>query len=208
MDQPITVTEKHSLILRVTHWLNVLFLSLMIWSGILIAWADQTYYVIPSSIGPFQIHHRLAEGMGWHFFIMWPFVINGLFYITYQSITGGWRELVPTTETFRNLLPFIKNDLMGKKSHFSQEKFNPAQKIAYTGAILMGFFAVLTGLAIYKPVQLKYLTFFFFGYEIARLLHFAFMVGFLFFITIHIIQVIRAGWNNLRAMIAGFEINE
>lgn len=182
MDQPISVIEKHSLILRITHWLNVVFLGLMIWSGILIAWADQTYYVIPSSIGPFLIHHRLAEGM-------------------------GWRELVPRGQTFRDLLPFVKNDLLKKEQKYSSEKFNPAQKFAYTGAILMGLFAVLTGLAIYKPVQLKFLSLLFFGYEIARLLHFAFMGG-LIFITIHIIQVIRAGWNNLRSMVAGFEINE
>ncbi len=185
MDPHPIVIEKHSLILRITHWLNVVFLSLMIWSGLLIAWADQTSYVIPSSLGPFQIHHRLAEGMGWHFFIMWPFVINGMVYIVYQLFSGEWRELV-----------------------FPGKKFHPVQRLAYVGAILMGLFSVLTGLAIYKPVQLSFLTSLFLGYEIARLLHFAFMVGFVIFITVHVIQVIRAGWNNLRSMVAGFEIHE
>lgn len=174
------VIEKHSLILRITHWLNVVFLSLMIWSGILIAWADQTHYIIPSSIGPFQIHHRLAEGMGWHFFIMWPFVLNGLAYATYLFTSGKWRRA----------------------------NYPRAQKVAYTGTLLMGMGSVLTGLAIYRPVQLGGLTALFFGYETARLLHFALTVGFILFIIVHLIQVLRAGWNNLRSMVAGFEINE
>ena len=201
------IIEKHSLILRISHWLNVLFLGLMIWSGILIYWAEQAYFKVGKEIGPFSIHHRLAEGMGWHFFIMWPFTLNGLVYLIFQLKTGGWREVVPSRKDLKNSFFYLLHDLKIKKGSFDyQEKFNPIQKIAYTSAILMAMGSILTGLAIYKPVQLGWLTWLLGGYEAARFEHFFFMAGFVIFITVHLIQVARAGWNNFRAMVAGYEI--
>lgn len=203
----VKIIEKHSLILRLTHWLNVPLLLIMIWSGILIYWAHQAYFKIPNMVGPFQVHHRLAEGMGWHFFIMWPFVLNGFVYIFYQVFSGQWKELIPNRKTFRDLIPFLLHEFKIKKDlPVSHEKFNPAQKLAYTGAILMGLGTLITGIAIYKPVQLGWLTAILGGYKAARLEHFVLMCGFVIFIFIHIVQVIRAGWNNFRAMVAGYEI--
>jgi thiosulfate reductase cytochrome b subunit len=72
--------------------------------------------------------------------------------------------------------------------------------------IVMGLGSVLTGLAIYKPVQIQWLTNLCGGYEAARAEHFILTVGYVLFFLIHIIQVILAGWNNFRAMVAGFEI--
>jgi thiosulfate reductase cytochrome b subunit len=70
----------------------------------------------------------------------------------------------------------------------------------------MGAGSVLTGLAIYKPVQLAWLTWLLGGYEWARFWHFALVIGYVLFFLVHITQVARAGWNNFRAMIAGFEV--
>ena len=72
--------------------------------------------------------------------------------------------------------------------------------------IFMGLGSLLTGFAIYKPVQIQWLTNICGGYEAARLEHFLLTVGYVLFFLIHIIQVILAGWNNFRAMIAGFEV--
>jgi cytochrome b subunit of formate dehydrogenase len=70
----------------------------------------------------------------------------------------------------------------------------------------MGIGSALTGLGIYKPVQLGWLTAMFGGYKMARIIHFALTIGYVLFFVIHIIQVILAGWNNFRAMVAGFEV--
>ncbi len=70
----------------------------------------------------------------------------------------------------------------------------------------MGAGSLLTGLAIYKPVQVAWLVALFGGYPIARFLHFWLTVGYVLFFMIHIAQVIRAGWNNFRAMIIGYEV--
>ncbi len=70
----------------------------------------------------------------------------------------------------------------------------------------MGAGSLLTGLAIYKPVQLAWLTTLLGGYPFARLEHFALTVGYGLFFMIHITQVVRAGWNNFRAMVIGVEL--
>lgn len=203
------VIEKHGILLRICHWLNVPILYLMIWSGILIYWAHQAYVKIPNNIGPFKLHHRLAEGMGWHFFLMWFFVLNGFFYLIILTVTKRWKELVPKLTDFPAAIRYTLYDLkLSKTSPEWSGSYNPAQKIAYFSVILLGVGSVLSGLAIYKPVQLGVLAEFFGGYPNARLFHFLFMSGFVFFVIIHIIQVIRAGWNNFRSMVAGYEIKK
>ena len=92
------------------------------------------------------------------------------------------------------------------KKPLPKQKFNGAQKIAYTSVVLMGLGSLLTGLAILRPVQIPWLTALFGGYEFARILHFVLMIGFLGFFLIHIIQVAKAGWNNFRAMVTGYEL--
>ena len=209
MERDFQVIEKHHVVLRICHWVNIPLLCLMVWSGLLIYWANPVYLEIPDELGPFKIHHRLAEGMGWHFFIMWIFFINGAIYLTYCFLSGHWKNLLPKRQDFKDALPYILYDLKIKKiGPEISGKYNPVQKIAYTGAIIFGMGSVITGLAIYKPVQVGCLTALLGGYPAARLEHFIFMLGFNLFLIVHVIQVIRAGWNNFRAMLAGYEIHE
>jgi thiosulfate reductase cytochrome b subunit len=70
----------------------------------------------------------------------------------------------------------------------------------------MGIGSLLTGLAIYKPAQLWWLTALFGGYQTARLIHFLLTWGYLAFFVVHIAQVIRTGWNNFRGMVIGYEM--
>lgn len=205
----IPVIEKHSVLSRITHWLNVPLLWLMIWSGCLIYWADPAYLAIPDEIGPFRIHHRLAEGMGWHFFIMWAFLLNGIIYLGHLLLSGEWRSLLPLGRDFKAAIPYLLYDLKIRKySPIWEGKYNPVQKIAYAGVIVLAFGSLLTGAAIYKPVQLGWLTKLLGGYKMARLEHFVCMIGFLIFNIIHLLQVIRSGWNNFRAMLAGYQIEK
>lgn len=203
------IREKHSLILRITHWLNVPVLSVMIWSGLLIYWANPVYLPIPENIGPFRIHHRLAEGMGWHFLMMWPFVVNGIVFVINLFVSGNWKELFPDNKTFQKLIPFILFDLhLNKQCPVFEGKYNPAQRVIYPAVILMGLGSIISGLAIYKPVQAGFLSQMLGGYESSRFLHFLCMSGILLFIPVHLIQVARSGWNNFRAMVAGYEVAE
>ena len=199
--------EKHALILRLCHWLNVPLLSLMIWSGLLIYWANPVYVSIPDDIGPVQIHHQLASGMAWHFTLMWPLVINGLIYFSFLSFTGGWSDLLPYRKSVPDAIRYTLYDFhLSRHAPGYPGKFNPAQRLAYFSAILMAVLGVISGLAIFKPVTLSLLLKLLGGYSSARLIHFLCMSGLCLFIVIHLIQVVRAGWNNFRSMVAGYEV--
>lgn len=211
------IKEKHSLAMRWTHWVNFPVLTIMIWSGMLIYWANDAYSVtifgytfyhfFPDSVFTFfHIPYRLAEGMAFHFLFMWFFTLNGIFYVLYTLFSGEWRNLVPQKKSFREAWLVLLHDLHIRKTAPPQEKYNAAQRIAYTAIIVMGFGSVLTGLAVYKPVQFYWLCWFFGGYNLARILHFSLTVGYLFFFIIHIVQVVIAGWNNFRSVISGFEV--
>ncbi|MEA9355794.1 cytochrome b/b6 domain-containing protein [Bacteriovorax sp. PP10] len=207
-DEQIRITEKHSRILRWSHWINFPLLSLMIWSGLLIYWANQAYIEIPPSLAfHLSIESRLAEGMGWHFLFMWGFFFNGLVYISYLLISGEWRSLAPDRHTLKEAFQVVLHDLkLSKVVPPMRGKFNAAQKLAYCAVIIMAIGSLITGLAVYRPVTFGWLTNLLGGYEAARLEHFILMVGYILFFIIHIIQVMRAGWNNFRSMIAGYEI--
>lgn len=213
------VVEKHPLAIRWFHWVNFPVLSLMIWSGLWIYWANDVYRLgwgsttllqfFPDSFyAAFQLDHKLAQGMAWHFVLMWVFFLNGLAYVLYTAFSGQWRHLVPTRHSLREAVQVTLYDLGLSRKHPPVRKYNGAQQLAYTAVILMGVGSLLTGLAIYKPVQLGWLTQLLGGYEAARLQHFVLTVGYVLFFVVHLAQVARAGWNNFRAMVAGFEIVE
>lgn len=220
--------KKHSLAIRWFHWVNFPVLFAMIWSGLLIYWANDVYRVgwgsttllkfFPEGFYQrFSIGQRLAEGMAWHFVFMWVFAINGLLYVLYTALSGEWRHLLPTRSTLKEAIQVVLHDLKIRKQPLPRAKFNGAQRIAYTSVIVMGLGSLLTGLVIYKPVQLAWIGsplgrvaetagFNATGYEVARFLHFWLTIGFVLFFLVHVAQVMRAGWNNFRAMITGYEI--
>jgi thiosulfate reductase cytochrome b subunit len=199
------------------HWINVPVLAVMIWSGLLIYWANDVYTVSLGGITLFHffpdwfyqaldLEHSLAVGMAYHFTFAWFFAINGFLYVLYTFITGEWRHLLPNRHTPREAWHVVLHDLKLRKAPLPRAKFNGAQRIAYTGIILMGAGSLVTGLAIYKPTQLAWLTNLLGGYAWARGEHFMLTVGYVLFFVIHIAQVIRAGWNNFRAMVTGYEL--
>jgi thiosulfate reductase cytochrome b subunit len=208
--------RKHSLATRLFHWTNAPVLAVMIWSGLLIYWANDVYQIRFAGVTlvkffptwfyrVLRVDHRLAEGMAWHFTFMWFFAVNGLLYVVYTFWSGEWRELVPNRHTFAEAWQVVLHDLAIRKQPLPRRKFNGAQRLAYTGVVAMGAGSLLTGLAIYKPVQLAWLTGMLGGYPAARLEHFVLAVGYVAFFAIHVTQVVLAGWNNFRAMVIGVE---
>lgn len=209
--------SKHPLAIRWFHWVNFPLLFLMVWSGLLIYWANSVYRVGVGDHTLFKffpqgfyealgVPFRLAEGMAWHFFLMWFFAANGLLYVLYTILSSEWRYLVPNRHSFRETVQVTLHDLHLSKYKPPQTKYNGAQRIAYTVVVLMGAGSLLTGLAIYKPVQFAWLTALLGGYAWARWEHFWLTIGYVLFFIIHVAQVVRAGWNNFRSMVTGFEV--
>jgi thiosulfate reductase cytochrome b subunit len=107
--------------------------------------------------------------------------------------------------SFKRALQVTLYDFHLRKELPPQGKYNDAQRIAYTGVILMGAGSIISGFAIYKPTQLYWLTAVLGGYEWARWEHFWLMISFVLFFVVHIAQVTKAGWSNFRSMVTGYE---
>lgn len=208
---------KHTLGTRWFHWLNFPLLSLMIFSGIVIYWAYDPYRVGFGAVTLFHffpnwfydltgVGGNLAFGMALHFTIAWLFAINGVAYFLYTVISGEWRELAPDAKCFAEAAQVAMHDMGFKVPLPPQGRYNAAQRITYTAIVFMGFLSLLTGLAIYKPAQLSWLTALLGGYEWARFEHFWLTMGYAGFFLIHIGQVIRAGWANFRSMVCGYDL--
>jgi thiosulfate reductase cytochrome b subunit len=132
---------------------------------------------------------------------MWLLVVNGLVYVTLGVLTGRFR---------RKLLPIRPGEvvadaraaLQGRLSHDDLSVYNAVQKLLYLGVILAGVVVVLSGLAIWKPVQLQELTALLGGYDFARYVHFAAMAAIVGFLLIHVIMAFLVP-KSLRAMVIG-----
>jgi thiosulfate reductase cytochrome b subunit len=185
---------------RTVHWINAFAMVLMIMSG----W--QIYNASPLFEGfKFSSDITLGGWLGgallWHFAAMWMLMVNGLVYLATGFATGRFRKkLLPITP--EGVIADAKAALTGKLSHADLTRYNYVQKLLYTGIIVVGVVIVLSGLSIWKPVQLQYLTALFGGYDIARYVHFFCMAAIVAFLVVHVLLALLVP-KSLRAMIIG-----
>ena len=195
---------EHPLIIRVTHWVNFIALGIMVTSGLRIYNASPVFqFKIPEM---FTLGGWLAGARQWHFFAMWLFVVNGAIWILYNIFSkhGRMTTLFGKSD-IRGVLPMIKYYFRIQKQHPFFKKYNSLQKLAYTSIPLAGLGAILTGIAIYWPVQFSWITSLFGNYDVARTWHFLFMAALVLFFVGHIIMVVIAGWSNFFSMITGWK---
>jgi len=185
---------------RVMHWINAVAIILMIMSG----W--QIYNASPLFTS-LRFSHSITLGgwlggaLLWHFAAMWLLTVNGLVYVIVGFATGRFKsKLLPITPG--GVISDTKAALTGKLSHDDLSKYNQVQKLLYAGIIIVGVIIVLSGLSIWKPVQLQWLAALFGGYEIARYVHFFCMSAIVAFLVIHIALAVLVP-KSLRAMIIG-----
>jgi len=223
------IAQKHSAAVRWTHWINFPLLSIMIWSGFLIYWAasstdhtapHQVYRIgfgswtlirlFPDSFYEFfHLDGHLTRGLAFHALGMWAFIVNGLVYFIFLAVSGQWRNITPTRADLAHFAAGLRRLFTKSPTQTpapQQTKYNPFQRLAYGLINLMAVGAVVTGLAIWKPTSLHLITTLCGGYQSARLLHFWLTIGFCLFFFVHLLQVARAGWKNLRSMIVGVQV--
>jgi len=189
----------HPVWVRITHWLNAIAMLLMIGSG----W--QIYNASPlfdfSFSRSITIGGWLAGALQWHFAAMWLLAVNGAIYLILGFATGRFRrKLWPISP--RAVIADGIAALKGKLSHEDLSVYNAVQKLLYAGVILAGVVVVLSGLSIWKPVQLQWLTALFGGYDAARYVHFFAMAAIVGFLVVHVALALLVP-KSLRAMIAG-----
>jgi thiosulfate reductase cytochrome b subunit len=191
----------HPLWVRVTHWINALAMMLMIGSG----W--QIYDASPLPLFQFEfptsitLGGDLPTGLAWHFAAMWLLAVNGIVYVGLGLASGRFRaKLFPIRG--REILADVAAALRGKLAHDDLAVYNAVQKLLYLGVIVAGVVIVLSGLSIWKPVQLQWLTALFGGYDAARYVHFFAMSAIVLFLVVHVVVALLVP-KSLRAMIIG-----
>ena len=188
----------HPLVVRLTHWIGAAAMLCMILSG----W--QIYNASP--ILPFAFPRWatlggwLAGALAWHFAAMWVLVADGLFYLAYGLLSGHFRrDFLPITPAG------VWRDLKAARTFRLRHQhgtYNAVQKLLYAGVLVVAILTVMTGVSIWKPVQLAPLTAIFGGYDIARRIHFALMALIVAFLVIHLALVAIVP-STLAAMITG-----
>jgi thiosulfate reductase cytochrome b subunit len=184
---------------RVTHWINALAMLVMIGSGWEIYNASPLFpFTFPQAI---TLGGWLAGALLWHFAAMWVLAVNGIVYVALGIVTGRFRRrLTPLRPA--EVLADTRAALTGKLAHDDLAVYNAVQKLLYLGVILAGIVMVLSGLAIWKPVQLWELATVFGGYDAARYVHFFAMSAIAAFIVVHIVMSLLVP-KALRAIVTG-----
>jgi thiosulfate reductase cytochrome b subunit len=171
--------------LRLTHWVNVFAIVMMIGSGWQIYNASPLFgFTFPPLI---TIGAWLGAGIAWHLAFMWLLVVNGLIYFTWSAASGHFKKFFPITprSVWRDMVAALSFRLPHEKG-----VYNAVQKLLYLGVLFAGVMIVISGLAIWKPVQLWFFVDPLGGYFIARYVHFFCMAAIVTFIVIHILLVL------------------
>jgi thiosulfate reductase cytochrome b subunit len=212
-DAPVKSHERHLQKLhpwpvRVMHWINALSMFIMIGSGwqiyqdeVLFGWLH-----FPSSI---TIGGGPEGALQWHFLGMWILTFNGLAYVIYGIATGRFRrKLLPIRAG--ELIATIRDALRLRLQHDDLTRYNMVQRLLYVGIILVAIVQVLSGLAIWKPVQFSELAALFGSFQSARLIHFLCMAAIVAFLAVHVALALLVP-RTLLAMITGgpvVDVNE
>ena len=179
--------KVHPLVVRITHWINVLAVLIMLASGWQIYNASPLFdFTFPPAL---TLGGWLAGALQWHFAAMWLFVLNGIVYVAYGLASGHFRrKLLPLSP--RAVLHDIGDAFRGRLAHDDLSKYNAAQRAAYAALIVALLVLVASGLAIWKPVQLYWLASVMGDYEGARLVHFFAMAAVVLIVLVHVLMVI------------------
>lgn len=199
-----TASERATLVIhpawvRITHWINAVAMLVMIGSGWEIYNASPLFgFTFPGSI---TLGGWLAGALLWHFAAMWVLAVNGIVYIALGFLTGRFRrKLLPIRPS--EVIADAKAALTFKLSHDDISVYNAVQRLLYVGVILAGVIIVLSGLSIWKPVQLQELTAAFGGYDTARFVHFFAMAAIVGFLVVHVLLALLVP-KSLKAMVTG-----
>ncbi len=176
----------HPLWMRITHWVNVLAVIIMVTSGWRIYNASPIFpFTFPGAI---TLGGWLGGAIQWHFAAMWLFAVNGLAYLTLNFLTGRIRrKFFPIS--VGGLLCDVKAALSGHLAHDDLSKYNMVQKLAYVLVTLALMVLVLSGLVVWKSVQFPLLLSLMNGYDNARIVHFWAMAFIVLFVSVHVVMV-------------------
>jgi Ni/Fe-hydrogenase b-type cytochrome subunit len=203
---------EHPTIVRLSHWASALAIAIMIMSGLQIFAAfpsfgekipERDLFIPPASI---SLGGWLGGALQWHLTFAWLLVAAGIAYVVYQLISGNYAQVLFVRRDIPGVWPMVRHYFLFGPKPPQATTYNPLQKLAYTSALAFGAIVMITGFALYKPVQLSLLVTLLGGFRFVRIWHFAAMCGLLAFIPGHIVMVAIHGWRNFAGMWTGGEL--
>lgn len=174
--------------LRITHWVNVLAVLIMVTSGWQIYDASPIFASIyfPRAV---TLGGWLGGALLWHFAAMWLLAANFLVYIALNILSGRFAKVLLPVNA-RGLFADLWAALRGALSHADLSRYNQVQKLAYITVIADTMLLIVSGLTIWKPVQFPLLRELLGGYDAARVVHFFAMVFLVAFVALHVAMVV------------------
>jgi Ni/Fe-hydrogenase b-type cytochrome subunit len=201
----------HPWAVRFSHWANAVTITVLAMSGLQIFTAFPSFGAkIPQQNLIDDVPKAIALGgwlggaLQWHFTFMWIFAAAGVLYLVSQAVSGHFRTVLFMPRDLPGVWPMARHYFLFGPKPPAVSQYNPLQKLAYTSTLFFGAISLLTGLVMYKPVQLSTLGWLFGGYHSARLIHFLAMCAMLGFIPGHLIMVVLHGWDNFASMVTGW----
>ena len=203
---------EHPWAVRFCHWANAVSMIVLAMSGLQIFSAFPSFGAkipevdlierVPEAI---RLGGWLGGALQWHFTFMWIFAGTAALYVTSQIASGHYRTVLFTRHDLPGVWPMVRHYFLFGPKPRATGQYHALQTLAYTSTIGLGALSLVTGLVMYKPVQLSALGWLLGGYHTARLLHFVAMCGFLAFVPGHLIMVALHGWDNFASMITGWK---
>jgi thiosulfate reductase cytochrome b subunit len=190
----------HPPAIRIMHWLNALAMLVMVTSGWKI-YEDEPLFGTVRFPDAITLGGEAQGALQWHYAGMWLMVANGLAYVAYGLATGRFRRLLLPIRP-GELLATLRDALRLRLGHDDLTRYNPVQKAMYVGVLAIGFVQVISGLAIWKPVQFAELTLLFGDFQGARIAHFVGMMAIVLFVFVHATLALIVP-QTLRAMLTG-----
>jgi thiosulfate reductase cytochrome b subunit len=198
--KPSAPRRLHPLALRIMHWINATAIFIMIGSGWKI-YNDDIIFGFLRFPDDIVIGKWAQYGLQWHFFGMWIFVLNGLAYLCYGIFSGRFRQkLFPIWP--HEFFVTVREALRFKLRHDDLTHYNAVQKVLYLGVMAIGILIVISGLALWKPVQFSELANLFGSFQTIRLVHFLCMTAIVAFILVHVTLALLVP-RSLVAMLTG-----
>jgi Ni/Fe-hydrogenase b-type cytochrome subunit len=209
------MVKRNHWIVRVTHWVSVVAIAVMVGSGLEIfnaypafarkgeafccaPWAGREMPAVLTFGG------WLAGARNWHFAMMWVLVATGMVYLGFLALHGEWRALVPRRGDVLDAWQMVRFYLFRRPDHPREGKYNTLQKLTYFAMPIVAAWIVFSGLAIWKPVSLGWLTALFGGYVWARYWHFLGMAVLVLLVLAHVFMVLSVDPYSIRSMITGW----
>ena len=195
--QPLEI-QTHPIVARITHWLMALAIVILIGSGWRIYNASPIFgFTFPEAFTlggdveqALALHNDpgVASAIAWHFAAMWLLALSYLGFMLWNIGSGHfWRDFLPIGPRlfWRDFTAAVRLKLDHRLG-----EYNGVQRVAYWGALGAVAMMLLTGMAIWKPVQTYPLEVLFGGFQGARIVHFVFMAAIVLFIVIHVALVV------------------